>query len=114
MSAHKSRPPEISDDSSNTASNTDSGARQASPVSIYGSVSTADIAEQVKAVLSETMGEERVVLGAEDITILNNGDEEVKEGVDRLKMLGDFPVVIRVRNADAVRRTVRITARESS
>lgn len=114
MSAHESRPPEISEDSSNTSLVTASVARQAHPVSIYGSVSTADIAEQVKAVLSETTGEERVVLGAEDITILNNDDEEVTEGVDRLKILGDFPVVIRVKNADAVRRTVRITARESS
>lgn len=81
---------------------------------IFGSVSTADIAEQVKAVLRETKEGARVVLGADDIKILNDEGEEANKEADRLKMLGDFPVEIRVKSGDAVRRTVRILAREGS
>ncbi|MCJ1466600.1 hypothetical protein MMC07_005220 [Pseudocyphellaria aurata] len=87
---------------------------QARPVPIYGSVSTADIAEQVKAVLHESEEGERIVLGAEDITILKSEDEESSEETDRLKMLGDFRVAIRVKNGETVKRLVRIRAQASS
>lgn len=81
-------------------------------IPIFGSVSTADIAEQVKAVLRETKEGARVVLGADEIKILNDEGEEANQEADRLKMLGDFPVEIRVKGGDVVRRTVRILAQE--
>lgn len=87
---------------------------QARPVLIYGSVSTADIADKVKAVLYELDKGERIVLGAEDITIMNSQGEEFSEETARLKVLGDFRVAIRVRNGETVNRTVRIRAEASS
>lgn len=75
-----------------------------------------DIAEQIKAVLGKTQEGARVVLGAEDITILHYLGTEVKDEADRLKRLGDFPVDIQVKNGEAVRRTVsvRVKPRDNS
>ncbi|KAL6718962.1 Fructose-bisphosphate aldolase 1 [Lecanora helva] len=86
---------------------------------IFGSVSTADIAEAIKAVLAGTKEGKRIVVGAEDVMILQQVDDEgeVQErGVegDRLKALGDFKVEIRVKGAEAVMRTVHVQAQEST
>lgn len=116
ISDDESRPFQSEEHDSDTDSTADSVVhrRQAHSVPIFGSVSTTDIAERVKAILRETKGEERVVLGAGDITILNHNGEEVKGNADRLKMMGDYLVAIRVQNGNAVSRTVRILAQERS
>ena len=82
-------------------------------VSIYGSVSTADIAESIKAILAETEDGARVVLSPEDITILN--DESLTPGAeaDRIKALGDYDVDIRVKGGEAVRRSIIVKAQQS-
>jgi len=85
---------------------------------IFGSVSTADIAESIKAVLAQTRQGARVVIGPEDITILADEDEQfgLKErGIegDRLKALRDFQVEARVKGGDPVVRTVSVRAQES-
>lgn len=116
ISDDESQPSQSEEHGSDTDSTADSVVhrRQAHSVPIYGSVSTTDIAERVKAILRETKGGERVVVGADDITILNSNGEEVEQEADRLKMMGDFLVDIRVKKGDTVRRTVRILAQESS
>ena len=86
---------------------------------IFGSVSTADMAESIKAVLAETTEGSRIVVGAEDITIVQDEDDESRhrdrgiEG-DRLKALGDFEIEVRVKGGEAVVRTVCVIAQEAS
>ena len=82
------------------------------PVIIYGSVSSADIAESVKALLHETEDGARVVVGAEDIRILRSEGQEIVE-TDRLKTLGEFAIDIQIKGGDAIRRTVTIKAEDS-
>lgn len=86
---------------------------------IYGSVSTTEIAESIRALLAETREGARVVLAAEDVTLLQ--EEDVEEGSqnqdhgiegDRLKALGDFRVQVRVKGGEPVFRTVRVIAPE--
>lgn len=84
---------------------------------IFGSVSTADIAESIKAVLAQTREGARVVLGPEDITILetrleDEGFEETGVEGNRLKALGDFQVEAQVKGGEAVVRTVSVRAQE--
>ena len=90
---------------------------------IFGSVSTADIAESIKAVLANTTEGARVVIGAEDITIIHNevnnevnDSEDQDKGIegDRLKVLGDFQVEVRVKGGDPVVRSVSVKAQEVS
>ena len=74
--------------------------------SIYGSVSTADIATSLKAVLAEDEDGARVVLSPEEISFV-----EVKEEGDRVKHLGVFEIDVRLKGApDAVRRTIKVSA----
>ncbi|KAH8808189.1 hypothetical protein F5884DRAFT_359311 [Xylogone sp. PMI_703] len=62
---------------------------------IYGSVSTADIAAELKAILVELEEEgSKVVLSAEDITFVEQTDEK-----DRVKTLGVFDIDIRIKGA---------------
>ena len=82
---------------------------------IFGSVSTADIAESIKANLVGTREGARVVIGAEDITILQDEDDEFgheDKGIegDRLKALGNFRVKVRVKGGEPVVRTVSVQA----
>lgn len=79
-------------------------------MAIYGSVSVADIAEKVKAELRGMEKGARVVLGPDDITIVQREGDQVREEADRLKVLGDFEVNIRVKGGEAVQRIVRISA----
>ena len=86
---------------------------------IFGSVSTADMAILIKAVLAGTAEGERVVIGAEDITIVQHEKDESghqDQGIEggRLKVLGDFQVEIRVKGGEPVIRTVSIKAQEVS
>ena len=77
---------------------------------IYGSVSTADIATSIKAVLAETKDGPRVVLAAEDITIQRMQGIDIGVEADRIKALGNFDVDIRVKGGTAVRRIVSVQA----
>ena len=82
---------------------------------IFGSVSTGDIAESIKAVLGQTKEGARVVIGAEDISILKRDEETYEEkGIegDRLKALGDFQIEVRVKGGDPVVRTISVKAQE--
>lgn len=84
----------------------------------FGSVSTADIAESIRAVLAQARHGARVVIGPEDITILAEKDERLELqdiGIekDRIKALGDFKVEARVKGGDAVTRTVSVRAQEN-
>ncbi|KAL8932591.1 MAG: hypothetical protein Q9216_006770 [Gyalolechia sp. 2 TL-2023] len=80
---------------------------------IFGSVSTADMVDSIKAVLAEDEEGARVVLGPEDIHIVEGKKNEgldVEE--DRLKALGDYKIEIRLKGVDPVRRIVSIRAQE--
>ena len=85
------------------------------PPSIYGSVSTADVAAAIRALLAGDADADadasRVVLGAEDITFArpsNGGD-------DRVKRLGSYEVIIKLKGADqSVRRQVLILPHEEN
>lgn len=63
------------------------------PVAIYGSVSTADVATIIKALLAKVPDGSRIVLTAEDISFEGVGEHPDVEG-DRLKRLGEFDVKI--------------------
>jgi hypothetical protein len=81
-------------------------------VAIYGSVSTADIAESIKAILAGSEEGARVVLSAEDITIITEGGNVLGAEADRLKALGEFDVDIRVKGGEAVRRFISVLAQK--
>lgn len=76
--------------------------------SIYGSVTTTDIAENIRAVLAEDDVGARVVLTPEDITFVEEGEEK-----DRVKHLGVFEIDIRIKGAtDNIRRTIKVNAQD--
>ena len=81
-------------------------AKKPEKTSIYGSVSTSDIAANLKAILAENEEGARVILSPEDITFV-----EETEDIDRVKHLGIFEVDIRPKGApDAIRRTIQVNA----
>ncbi|KAL8805824.1 MAG: hypothetical protein Q9182_001736 [Xanthomendoza sp. 2 TL-2023] len=80
---------------------------------IFGSVTTADIAESMKAVLAESEDGARVVLAPEDIKIDETAGEDVGIEVDRLKALGNYKIEIRLKGVNPVRRLVSIKEQES-
>ena len=87
------------------------------PVKIFGSVSTTDIAESIETLLAETAEGARIVVGAEDVTIVqaeSKSPENQPKGVegDRLKALGDFQVSARVKGGTPVIRTVSVRAQQ--
>lgn len=82
------------------------------PIGIYGSVSNADIAESIKALLAETEEGARVVIGADDVKIIRNEGEQDAEA-DRLKALGKYQVEIQVKGGEPVIRIVNIKAQEA-
>ncbi|KAI9864328.1 MAG: hypothetical protein M1813_003248 [Trichoglossum hirsutum] len=77
---------------------------------IYGSVSTADVATSVRALLATDEEGSRVVISPEDIIFLNSMREEDGFGdMDRVKRLGDFEVEIKIKGVkDPMRKTVRV------
>lgn len=79
--------------------------------SIYGSVTTLDVATNLKAMIAahEDMAG-RVVLNAEDIRFVSGTDDE-----SRAKHLGDFDIEISVKGvAQPVRRQIRVLAEEQA
>ena len=83
------------------------------PAAIYGSVSTQDIASAVKAVLALDSEGARVVLGAEDVSFVQNAEAEGGADTDRVKTLGDFEVVLTVKGGSTITRIVRVHAQET-
>ena len=81
-------------------------------VAIFGSVSTADIVSNIKALLADTEEGARVVLSPEDVAIVREGNRETEGDldIDRIKMLGDFQIGIRVKGGSMVRKVVRVKA----
>jgi ribosomal protein L9 len=79
-------------------------------ISIYGSVTTTDIAENLKAILAEDGEGSRVVLTSEDIVFVSQGEEK-----DRVKHLGTFEIDIKVKGATAAsRRIITVKAQEQA
>lgn len=79
---------------------------------IYGSVTTADIAANMKAVLAEDEEGSKVALKAEDITFVNEFDAKNIER-DRVKTLGLFEIDIAIKGSPSlVRRFVKVSAQE--
>ncbi|KAK0104598.1 hypothetical protein ONS95_004884 [Cadophora gregata] len=75
---------------------------------IYGSVSTSDIAANLKAILAEDEEGIRVVLSHENISFV-----EETEDRDRVKHLGVFDIDIRLEGApESVRRTIQVSAQD--
>jgi hypothetical protein len=84
------------------------GLKSPQKTSIYGSVTTADVADNVRAILAEDDLGARVVLTPEDITFVEEGEEK-----DRVKHLGVFEIDIRIKGAiESIRRTIRVNAQE--
>ena len=82
--------------------------KESQEVSIYGSVSATDIAENLRAILAEDSEGSRVVLTPEDIVFVHKGEEK-----DRVKHLGSFEIDIRVKGVTAaVRRAITVKAQE--
>lgn len=76
--------------------------------SIFGSVSTSDIASSIRAILAEDKEASRLVLGAEDITFAIETEEK-----GRVKNLGTYEVHIKIKGGDeAVRRTITVKPQE--
>ena len=76
---------------------------------IYGSVSTTDIAANLKAILWEDGEGSRVVLSPENILFV---EQPTLEGKDRVKHLGSFVIDIRFgpSESERVRRTITVKA----
>lgn len=71
---------------------------------IYGSVSTMDIATNLKAILAEDEEGSRVVLSHEEISFVEEADDK-----DRVKHLGTFEIEIKLKGApDVVRRSIKV------
>ncbi|KAL8695870.1 MAG: hypothetical protein Q9224_003105 [Gallowayella concinna] len=87
---------------------TNSPVAKPSVTRIFGSVTTADIVESIKAVLAVSEEGARVVLAPEDIKIDEKESEDVGIEVDRLKVLGDYNIEVRLKGVDPVRRLVSV------
>lgn len=75
---------------------------------IYGSVSTSDIAANLKAILAEDKEGVRVVLSHENVSFVEETDDK-----DRVKHLGVFDIDIRLEGApESVRRTIQVNAQD--
>lgn len=73
-------------------------------ISIYGSVSTSDIAANLKAIIAEDKAGTRVSLMRENISFVEEMDDR-----DRVRHLGSFQIDISLKGASrAVRRTIEV------
>lgn len=82
-------------------------------IKIYGSVSTVDISEIVKSILAQDQEGVRIVLGPEDVSIVEEWEDNgIEPG--RIKALGTFAVDISVKGGEVIRRTVIVKAQENS
>lgn len=85
-------------------------AKAAGPQAIYGSVSTGDVLNAVKAVMAENDEAARVVVQGEEVRFLDLAGEDA----DRVKTVGEFAVEIMPKGAEkSVRRTVRVNAQQA-
>lgn len=82
------------------------------PSLIFGSVTTADITENIMAVLNmKALSDEelaRVVLRPEDVRIMQKEESGLAGDAERIKALGEYTVIIQIKGGDAVERTVRV------
>jgi len=81
-------------------------------VPIYGSVTTADIATSIRALLAHNDEAARITLSADNIKFVDlaNSDDHT-----RVKHLGDFTIEISVKGTESpVRRKVHVVAEGSS
>jgi len=79
--------------------------------SIYGSVSTNDIAVNLKAILAEHERGAQIALSPDEISFVKSGD--VGEQFDRVKNLGVYEVEIKLGGAtEAIRRTIKVNPQE--
>ncbi len=81
-------------------------------IKIFGSVSTADMVDAIKAVLAEDVEGARVVLAPGDIVVNEEVDEERGVEADRLKAVGEWNMEIRLKGMEPIRRTVSIRPQE--
>ncbi|RDL42223.1 uncharacterized protein BP5553_02202 [Venustampulla echinocandica] len=82
------------------------GAQIPQNASIYGSVSTADIAADINTILAGNEEGAGIILSPEDISFVKEAEEK-----DRIKHLGTFEIDIRLRGApSAIRRTIKVSA----
>ncbi|KAE8452338.1 hypothetical protein EG329_001038 [Mollisiaceae sp. DMI_Dod_QoI] len=73
---------------------------------IHGSVSTNDIAANLKAILAEDEEGARIVISPAEISFVQETEDK-----DRVKQLGVFEIEIRLNGAaDSVRRTIKVNA----
>ena len=84
--------------------------------SIFGSVSTSDIAAAIKAALAEDEDGRKLVYNAEEITILQavEGEKEPRAEGDRIKALGKFDAEITVKGGKGIRRTILVKEAENA
>jgi len=76
---------------------------------IYGSVSAADVAGAVRAVLQQKDLAGRIVLEDSDIKFIRAGTGE--DAADRVKQIGEYVVEVKVKgHEEAIRRKVRVLA----
>ncbi|RDW94493.1 hypothetical protein BP5796_00256 [Coleophoma crateriformis] len=74
--------------------------------SIYGSVSTADIAANMKAILGEHPEGARIVLSSEEISFVKKVEDN-----DRVKKVGVYEIEIKLKGStDVVRRSIKVSA----
>ncbi|KAL8792499.1 MAG: hypothetical protein Q9195_004869 [Heterodermia aff. obscurata] len=83
-------------------------------IKIYGSVSTVDISDSVKAILAQHEEGVRIVLGPEDVSIAEVSEDDSGVEPGRIKALGNFAVDVSVKGGEAIRRTVTVKAQEDS
>jgi hypothetical protein len=88
-----------------SAENAKQNPQKPTKTSIIGSVSTADISANLKAILWEDKEGARVVLSPEDISFM-----EETEDKDRVKHLGSFGINIKLGPSETVLRMVEIKA----
>ena len=91
-------------------------ASASSIVAIYGSVSAADVAIAVKAVLAANDEAARIVFADEDVKFVNvTVDGQALAETDKIKHIGEFEAEIRIKGAEAaVKKIVRVLPQESS
>ena len=82
--------------------------------SIYGSVSTTDVATSIKTLLTTRVADNpeigRIVLNSEDIRLVQ--DEGENDDHERIKTLGEFNIEITVEGGQPIKRIVRVVAQQ--
>jgi hypothetical protein len=80
---------------------------------IYGSVSTQDVLNAVRAAMGTNDESARVIIAEEDVQFVNAGLAGTEESGRVVKHVGDFTVEIEVKGAEeGIRRLVKVNAQE--